>query len=200
MRFTGAERAVHWLVAAAFLTIFLSGTQMPGRWTLASVAFDLHVGSAAVLVVAVAGLVVARRRVFARTGAELWQLDDQDIAWLASVPQRLLTGAPAPPPGRFNAGQKMNARLSLVGLALLYGSGLALLLVGRGFVQGTLHAAVTAGMIALIGGHVFMAAVNPGTRHSMRGMVAGDVDREWAAHHHPRWSPPADGATARRRS
>jgi cytochrome b subunit of formate dehydrogenase len=51
-------------------------------------------------------------------------------------------------------------------------------------------------MIVLIGGHVFMAALNPGTRHAMRGMIFGDVDREWAEHHHPRWR----ASTARRRS
>ena len=196
MRFTGAERAAHWLVAAAFLVIFLSGAQMPHRWTLASVPFDLHVGSAAVLVAGVAALAAARARVFRRTGSELWQMDGADAAWLRSVPHRLLSGAPAPPPARFNAGQKVNARLSLLGLGLLYASGITLLLAGRGFLQGTTHAAVTAGMIVLIGGHVFMAAVNPGTRHAMRGMILGDVDRAWAEHHHPRWRAP----TVRRRS
>jgi formate dehydrogenase subunit gamma len=191
LRFTGAERAAHWAVAAAFVAILASATSMPGRWTLASVPFDVHVGSAAALVIVLAALVAARRPVFATTTAELRELDEHDLAWLRSVPARLFSGAPAPPPGRFNAGQKLNARLSLAGLAVLYVSGVTILAIGQGFPQGPVHAVFTAGMIVLVGGHVFMAAVNPGTRHAMRGMLRGDVDRAWAAHHHPRW--PAAG-------
>jgi hypothetical protein len=40
---------------------------------------------------------------------------------------------------------------------------------------------------ALIVGHIFMAVVNPSTRHALRGMTLGSVDRECARHHHPRW-------------
>ena len=32
-----------------------------------------------------------------------------------------------------------------------------------------------------------MAVVNPSTRHALRGMTLGTVDRDWAAHHFPRW-------------
>jgi hypothetical protein len=32
-----------------------------------------------------------------------------------------------------------------------------------------------------------MAVLNPATRHALRGMTIGDVDRDWAEHHHPRW-------------
>jgi cytochrome b subunit of formate dehydrogenase len=34
---------------------------------------------------------------------------------------------------------------------------------------------------------MFMAIVNPQTRPALRGMTLGSVDRDWAAHHHPRW-------------
>ena len=35
--------------------------------------------------------------------------------------------------------------------------------------------------------HLFMALINPSTRPALRAMVRGDVDRDWAAHHHSRW-------------
>jgi hypothetical protein len=41
---------------------------------------------------------------------------------------------------------------------------------------------------ALIAGHIFMAVVNPSTRHALRGMTLGGVNREWA-----RPPPPALG-------
>jgi cytochrome b subunit of formate dehydrogenase len=82
---------------------------------------------------------------------------------------------------------EVNARLSALGLIVLYATGLALLLVGRGLPQGPLHTLTTAALVGLLSGHVFMAVLNPSTKHALRGMTLGDVDRAWAEHHHPRW-------------
>jgi len=50
------------------------------------------------------------------------------------------------------------------------------------------HSGMAAAMTVLIAGHMYMAVLNPATRHALRGMTVGDVDRSWARHHHPRWS------------
>jgi formate dehydrogenase subunit gamma len=188
LRFTRSERAAHWLVVAAFAAILLSGTQMPHRWDADQPVVDIHVGCAALLV---AGLALLLWRddggELVRTGIQLATTEPGDAAWLRSVPDRLRSGAPAPPVGRFNAGQKLNARLSALGLAVLYATGLALLVLGRGLPQGPLHALATVALCGLISGHVFMAVLNPATRHALRGMTLGEVDREWAEHHHPLW-------------
>jgi formate dehydrogenase subunit gamma len=188
LRFTRTERAAHWLVVAAFAAILLSGTQMPHRWDADQPVVDIHVGCAALLVAGMALLLWrADRASLVRTGVQLATTEPGDAAWLRGVPDRLRSGAPAPPVGRFNAGQKMNARLSALALAVLYATGLALLLVGRGLPQGPLHTLTTVAFVALLSGHVFMAVLNPGTRHALRGMTLGEVDREWAEHHHPLW-------------
>ena len=49
---------------------------------------------------------------------------------------------------------------------------------------------------ALIAGHIFMAVVNPSTRHALRGMTLGSVNREWARHHHRRWVEEIEAAEA----
>ncbi len=41
--------------------------------------------------------------------------------------------------------------------------------------------------VPLIAGHLYLALVNPSTRHSLRGMVLGTVRRDWARRHHPKW-------------
>ena len=41
--------------------------------------------------------------------------------------------------------------------------------------------------IPLVIGHLYMAMVNPSTRHSLRGMVLGTVRRDWAREHHAKW-------------
>jgi formate dehydrogenase-N gamma subunit len=184
-RFTKTERAAHWLIAVAFGVMLLSGGQVPHRWTWTTPALDVHAGAAVVLVCGLAGLLLfGNGRALSRTARELRRLDADDRAWLA--PQRILGGRPAPRVGRFNAGQKLNARLALIGLAGLYSTGIYLLIFGRG-AFGHLHGPFAFLTSALIAGHIFMAVVNPSTRHALRGMTLGSVDREWAAHHFPRW-------------
>jgi formate dehydrogenase subunit gamma len=188
LRFTRTERAAHWLVAAAFAAILLSGTQMPHHWDADQPVVDVHVGGAALLVAGMALLLWrADRAALVRTGVQLATTEPGDRDWLRGVPDRLRSGAPEPPVGRFNAGQKLNAALSALGLAVLYATGLALLLVGRGLPQGPLHTLTTVALVGLLSGHVFMAVLNPGTRHALRGMTLGEVDRGWAEHHHPLW-------------
>jgi len=41
--------------------------------------------------------------------------------------------------------------------------------------------------IPLVIGHLYMAMLNPSTRHSLRGMVLGTVRRDWAREHHAKW-------------
>lgn len=196
LRFTRTERAAHWLMVAAFAVILLSGTQMPRSWDADQPVVDIHVGCAALLVAGMALLLWrADRGSLVRTGVQLATSEPGDADWLRGVPDRLRSGAPAPPAGRFNAGQKMNARLSALAFAVLYATGLVLLLVGRGLPQGPLHTLTTVAFVGLLSGHVFMAVLNPGTRHAFRGMTLGEVDRRWAEHHHPLWVESLDRPT-----
>jgi formate dehydrogenase subunit gamma len=190
-RFTRTERAAHWLVAAAFGIMLLSSSQIPHGWTWSTPAMDVHVGAAVVLVAGLAGLLLfGNGRALSATARELRRLDAGDRAWLA--PGRILACRPAPPVGRFNGGQKLNARLALTGIAGLYASGLFLVFAGHGLL-GDLHGPFAFLTSALIAGHIFMAVINPSTRHALRGMTAGSVDREWASHHFPLWVDEVDG-------
>ncbi len=89
-----------------------------------------HLWSAAVLGIGIVALVVlGNRRALARTARDLDRLDRDDARWLAGGPGRLVTGDRPPPQGRFNAGQKLNAAITLglmvvmavTGLLLWYG-------------------------------------------------------------------------------
>ncbi len=193
-RFSGSERAAHWLLAAAFFTMLLSGGMVPHHAGWTNWALDIHVGAAVVLV---AGLLVltARARAVRTTARDLSTLDADDRVWLS--PTRLLQRRPPPPVGRFNAGQKVNARLVVVGLAGLYLTGITLLLVGHGPLGG-LHGPFAFATAVLAAGHMFMAIVNPQTRPALRGMTLGSVDRDWATHHHPLWVEQMDGLAAER--
>jgi formate dehydrogenase subunit gamma len=93
--------------------------------------------------------------------------------------------------GRFNGGQKVNARLVVFGLTGLYLTGISLLLIGGGPLGG-LHGPFAFATGVLAAGHIFMAVINPSTRPSLRGMTLGSVDRRWATDHHPKWVEQVD--------
>jgi cytochrome b subunit of formate dehydrogenase len=69
------------------------------------------------------------------------------------------------------------------------GALLAALVTGPGSVDvwRRAHAWLTLLALLPLAGHVFLALVFPPTRPSLRGMLSGAVDREWAVHHHPHW-------------
>jgi formate dehydrogenase subunit gamma len=139
-------------------------------------------------------------RRLARLVGDLRAMDQRDRRWLRLAPRAYLTGAPLPRAGRFNAGQKVNARLVLLALTVLYVSGLGELarhvpaLDPLRALAG-LHGLAAFGAAVLVGFHVYLAVVHPATRPALRGMTLGSVDREWAEHHHADWIAALDART-----
>jgi formate dehydrogenase subunit gamma len=191
MRFTLSERAVHWVTAAAFFVLLISGLLVGRRGTFHNVMYFLHLGAAGVLACGVAMVVViGNRRALRTTARELRTLHVEDREWLRAVPARVVEGAPEPPAGRFNAGQKVNFIGVCVLLAALYVSGVDTVIVGtRHNLIFAVHKVATVALCVLVVGHLYMALVHRATRPALRGMVDGSVDREWARQHYPRWEP-----------
>jgi formate dehydrogenase subunit gamma len=203
-RFTMSERVAHWLLAASFAAMLTTGVFMGGIGPLRHhVMLIVHVVSALALVCGIAALSVARgsRRRLARLVRDLRPLNARDRHWLRLAPRAYLIGGELPPSGRFNAGQKVNARLVLLLFAVLYLSGLGELgrftpalspFRGIGFPHGL--AAGAAGV--LVAGHTYLALLHRATRPALRGMTLGTVRREWAEHHHAEWVAAIDAEGA----
>jgi formate dehydrogenase subunit gamma len=190
-RFTVSERAVHWLTALAFFPLLISGLVVGRRGTFHDVMYAWHLASAGMLLGGVALIVVAgNRRALRGTARELSSLDVEDREWLGAIGARLFSGAPEPPAGRFNAGQKVNFVLVCILLAVLYVTGVDTILAGthHNLIFGG-HKLATIALSVLVAGHLYMALVNRATRHALRGILTGEVDREWARKHYPRWDP-----------
>jgi formate dehydrogenase subunit gamma len=202
-RFGRSERIAHWLLAASFACMLASGVFMGGIGPLGH--HDLlivHVGAAVVLVLGLALLVGIRRsrRPLAQAVRDLQSIDARDRRWLRGAPRAYLTGATLPSAGRFNAGQKVNARLVLLVLAVLFVSGvgelgryLSLLQPVR-FLGGP-HGLAAGAAGVLVAMHIYLAIVHPATRPAFRGITLGSVDREWAEHHHGEWVAALDERT-----
>ena len=188
-RFSATERWVHWIHAAAFFVLLGSGLVLylpslasaVGRRPFVK---DVHVDTAIAWAVAL-GLIVllGDRGALRRTARELDVFDRDDRLWLRRIPR---------PQGRFNAGQKLNAILTAAFAVLFAASGLLLWLGERDHrfrLDGTivLHDGLMYVSLVLLVGHLYLAVIHPSTRHALRGMTTGSVDRHWALRHHEKW-------------
>ena len=195
-RFTRTERSLHWVHAVAFLVLLASGlalylpslAELVGRRPLLK---DIHVYTAvawagAILLVVLLG----DRRSLRRTLREIDVFDRDDRDWLRRRPA---------PQGKFNAGQKLNAVITAAFALLFVVTGVLLWLGERDtrfrFAQTILiHDWLTQISLVLFLGHLYLAVINPSTRHSLNGMTRGWVDAEWAERHHEKWSRDAPRA------
>ena len=194
-RFSGTERLAHWLLAVTFFVMLGSGLALylPDLATLVDrpTAKTWHIWSALALPIGIAVLVlVGNRRSLLRSAAEIDRFDADDARFLN--PSRIVTGRHAPPQNRFNAGQKLNTVLTAALLAVLFVTGGLLWLGERNHAfrfDGTVivHDWSMFALIVLVAGHLYMAILNPSTRHSLRGITTGEVDRSWAKTHHAKW-------------
>jgi len=193
LRFNRTQRAVHWLHAGGFVLALLSGLAL-----LVGAAEELighrfvlrviHIGAG--LTFALAPLLAARlgdwHSIRADFRAAQWW-DAEDRRFFAITDDS--GGSRA---GRFNAGQKANLMFTAAATLFFLISGAIMwqyFRFDRALVQnaGMLHDTLTFTILVVWLGHLWYALVNPRTRHSMRGMLSGYVDRSWAASVHPRW-------------
>ena len=188
-RFGRTERALHWTHAAAFLVMLATGlvlllpalSEIVARRQLVK---NVHLWTAVAWVVLVALIVLlGDRRALREDWREIESIDRDDRRWLLGR---------RPAQGKFNAGQKLNALLTVAFAVLFLVSGALLWLGERDhrFIldgTGTVHVTLTWISIGLLAGHLYLAVIHPATRHALRGMTRGDVREDWAARHHAKW-------------
>ena len=199
-RFGVSERIAHWLLAAAFASMLATGVFMGGIGPLHHQPILIaHVGSAVALVSGLGALLALRRsrRPLAQTARDLRPLDARDRRWLRLAPRAYLLGGKLPAAGRFNAGQKLNARLMLLVLATLYISGVGELARRTSVLEslgilGAPHGLAAGAAAALVAGHIYLALIHPSTRPALRGITRGSVRRDWAEEHHAEWVAAVD--------
>ncbi|HVI37522.1 MAG TPA: cytochrome b/b6 domain-containing protein [Gaiellales bacterium] len=193
-RFSGAEQALHWLLAVSFLTMLVTGLilYLP---SLAEVAANrrlwksIHLGAALAFWFGTFLIVSSSAGGLRGTVGEIDRFDDDDRRWLKWQVRQM---GPRPPQGRFNAGQKLNTAV-IAGLMVVFtisGTLMYLQEVDAGFRGSSailVHDIAMYIAIPLVIGHLYMAVLNPSTRHSLHGMVLGTVRRDWAREHHAKW-------------
>ena len=196
-RFTPFERAAHWVNAAAFVTLAVSGLTMAfGKFFLLPV-LGLHFAGWLTYLLKNVHNFVGPAFAVSLVVVILTFIKDNfpnasDIRWLVKLGG--LFSHEHVPSGRFNLGEKgvFWFAVTLLGLTVV-ASGLVLnkLVPGIGELRADMqvshmvHLAAALFMMALILGHIYMGTV--GMYGAYNAMKTGYVSEEWAREHHQLW-------------
>jgi len=190
-RFSASERFLHWLTAASFFVLLITGLLVGRRGAFHDVMYAVHLAAAAIFLLGVVLVYLLSRQKISAVARELSSLDLADRKWLRTAPAHLLGSSKEPAPsGKFNAGQKMNFILATILFLVLYITGVDTVFVGthHNLIFG-IHKIGVVVISFLVAGHLYMALINGKTRPAIRGMVTGKVDEKWAREHYPHWEP-----------
>lgn len=198
-RFTAADRLVHWLIAASFFALLLSGL---GLWLppSANPVLDhrdavrtVHL-DAAIVLIAVMIPALSKGAPLNALWHQVEMFTRDDWMWLRRivVPRRW-RAEPLPPQGRFNAGQKLNTVLTAAALVGFVATGAVMwqgerLLPSLAAACDQWHVWLMFLVAPLIFGHMAMALVVPSTRPAMRGILFGAVRLDFARRRHAQWA------------
>ncbi len=200
-RYGVSDRANHWVVAILFVILSLTGLAFchPALFFLSDV-LDGPVWSRLLhpflgLVMAVSFVFLARR---------VWHdnfIKPVDIEWLKMI-EEVINNGDGPdklPIGKYNAGQKLMFWTMIGSVAALVLSGIVIwrAYFAMYFPIPVIRFAMVIHMLAGFTGitalivHVYAAIWVKGT---IRAMTRGNVDANWAKHHHPEWYKEQTGA------
>jgi formate dehydrogenase subunit gamma len=194
VRFTAAERFVHWLTATCFIILAVSGLNItfgksillpiigPEAFTgwsqLAKYAhnylsFPFTIGVVAIFLMWIAGNIPNRT----------------DVEWVKRGGG--IVGNDHPPAYRFNAGQKMIYWIVVIGGVASATTGYMLMfpfygtsISGMQFAQ-SIHAIVGMLYVAAMLAHIYIGTI--GMEGAFEAMGTGTVDENWAQQHHTLW-------------
>lgn len=194
-RFTPSERWLHNVVMLTFIALLMTGMGMlaynikgdqgPSRQFLVSI----HKYISLVFLIAPFLLVVlGNRRIWKENFRLLTTWGRKDIEWLMKKPlASIFSNIELPLDDKFNPGQKSWATLAVSGSLALAATGVIMWVTGSPILALIVHTLVAVGLAFALSGHIFMAVGNKDTRPSITSIIDGQVDAQWAAHHHPLW-------------
>lgn len=200
-RFHLAERIAHWNHAITFLVLFFTGLGLVIRGLSTVLDRDVLLLFGQIhRVTAVLFTVVTIPVLFfgARTAAGEWvrssfRMDKDDRTFLLRF-YRDFFGLPVqlPPQGRFNAGEKINSMMQIIGWPVMVVTGWMLVYKDRlpqGLGQWTIaiHSVTALVLGCAVLGHIYLASIHPHSRPGIGGMVSGWVPSWWAKGHYRKW-------------
>lgn len=200
-KYTLLERTMHWLHAATFIPLALTGMILyfpflqPLAQGLAGQLMRLiHRGAAVIFgLLPIIYLIIQPRRLL--MNLREFMFDKEDIGWLKGAFSYYLLGrhTDMPPQGRFNTGEKLNGVIMVLSWITFGITGLVMWF-GKGVVPPTLfHWMVILHDLAMIASvcmflvHLYLAVAHPLMWAGMVSMRFGVTSADYAAEHHAKW-------------
>ncbi|MEI7728137.1 MAG: DUF6079 family protein [Verrucomicrobiota bacterium] len=197
-RFVRPELVLHWVNAVPFVLLMLTGGimaaarffQMNREWM--SMVVLVHKVFAIFWITALPLVVLLRPKVHWAHIRIVLSWGKKDLLWMVQSVRSLYDKkAVIAAVGRFNTGQKINASLVMVYFIGFGLTGLLMLFKGTILVPWYLHAALFFATTGSVGGHLFLALLNPSTRIALMGIFHGWSPMEYVEHHHTLSLPPS---------
>ena len=194
VRFSAFERLVHWMTAACFIILAISGLNITfgkqlilpliGEQAFADMSLWLKYAHNYLSFPFTLGVVLMFLMWIA------WNIPTKvDVNWIKEGGG--LVGDRHPPAARFNAGQKMIYWIVVLGGAAAAVSGYLLMFPFYGTniadmqLAQTVHAVVAMLFIAAMLAHIYIGTI--GMEGAVEAMWSGNVDVNWAKEHHSLW-------------
>jgi len=199
-RFTITERLLHWSFALPQIVLMITGGCLlaaswhSGEGVAKTDLIRIHkIAAVCFLVVPLLVFIRGDAKTLLKNIGHAFSWDRTDLQWFSrSFKKIFVPSTTLPEVGKFNAGQKLNM-LIVMALGILFTiSGLVMWRFNGVLLAWIIHSAAFVAVLFIVVGHVYMAILHPPTRPSFWAIINGDVDREWANHHHPRWAKELD--------
>lgn len=205
LRFNVIERFAHWLIAATFIVLALTGLNIVlGRTILLPLVGEGAFGTLTAWGKVAHNYLAWPFMLGLIMVFLLWVVHNVpsriDLEWIKQAGGMFKRGV-HPPARKFNFGQKLMFWAVILGGAAMSFTGIMLLFPGEAgtaadwqFYQ-LIHALVAAGMSAVILGHIYIGTI--GMEGAFDAMGNGEVDENWAKEHHSLWVDEVKGTKAR---
>ncbi|HWI65299.1 MAG TPA: cytochrome b/b6 domain-containing protein [Symbiobacteriaceae bacterium] len=199
-RFEKGVIVIHWLYAASFLTLVITGIGFeykPLGFLMGPYARLAHRIAAPILVTApwVYLTICGKSGWVHLKEAFTWR--KEDFLWLYRAPLHYMLGkGDMPPAGLFNAGQKLNyinvtitnVAFAVTGVIMWFGRPNMSLEQREIFRWAAIiHQASFWMAVTMFSLHLYLALIHPFTKPAITAMIDGYITRTYAAGHHPRW-------------
>ena len=191
-RFVGAELILHWVNAVPFVVLMVTGgVMLASRFCHIDRSFftrvvTVHKAFAFSWLIVLPFVVLLDWKVHWLHLRVMLSWGAEDLVWMTQSVRALYNKkAIVPPAGRFNTGQKMNACLVIFYFFSFAATGILMCWKGSILVPWYVHTALFCAAMSSVGGHLFLALINPGTRIALAGIFHGWSPMEYVKHHHP---------------
>ena len=202
LRFTRNERISHWVHAASFFLLLITGLGIlslsfrPAMGIFGGIqaARLIHRGAAVVFVVVAAALFfIGDSKYHWEWLKSAFHLSKSDWKHIAAFPKEFFGGhADYPDQDKYNGGEKINSLLTIFGSIFLTLSGIIMwfssyfppALVRWAYPVHDLSMFV---MTAAVFGHMYLGLLHPESRTAISGMLNGYVSSKFARAHHAAW-------------